>query len=72
MTKDEIIRKNIALTFDFLRYLINHAEVLDTLPENAEIDFVELDLPIRVPEDRLHASSDTVLFRVEHTFSTIP
>jgi len=70
MTKDEQVCKNIALTFDFLRYVLNHVEMLEALPENAEIDFVELDLPIRTSADAVDTAAP-VLFKVEHTFSAI-
>ena len=46
MTRNEMVRKNIALTFDFVRYVINHPEMFETLPDAAEIEFLETDLPL--------------------------
>jgi len=32
MKKDEIVKKNISLVFDFLRYLIDNPELIEKLP----------------------------------------
>jgi len=71
MTKNEIVKKNISLTFDFIRYLTKNTEMLDKIPDGAEVDFLELDLPMRVSEDSIGDSSRPVLFKVDHTFSEI-
>jgi len=69
MTKDEIVKKNISLSFDFIRYLVKNPEILDKVSDNTEIEFFEPDLPLsmRIAEKRLSDSIKSV-FRVEHTF----
>ena len=71
MTKNEIVKKNISLTFDFIRQLTKDIEMLDKVPDDVEVEFLELDLPMSAPEDTLDESSKTVLFKVEHTFKVI-
>ena len=63
MTKNEIVKKNISLTFDFIRQLTKDIEMLDKVPDDVEVEFLELDLPMSAPEDTLDESSKTVLFK---------
>jgi len=67
MTKDEIVKKNISLSFDFIRYIVKNPDMLDKVSDDCEIDFLEPDLPIRGIEKRISDSGKSV-FRVEHTF----
>jgi hypothetical protein len=46
MRKDEIIKKNIGLTFDFIRAAVADPHLLDKIPDAAEIEFLETDLPL--------------------------
>ena len=41
MNKRDTVRKNIELAFDFARYLIEHPEELDKIPNGSEIAFNE-------------------------------
>lgn len=43
MRKNEIVEKNISLTFDFLRYLIDHPELIEKLPDEGQLEFLETD-----------------------------
>ena len=43
MTNKEYIDRNIGLTFDFLRQIINDPSVLENIQDGAIIDFVEKD-----------------------------
>ena len=45
MTNKETIERNIGLTFDFVNRLIDNPEIIDTLPDNFKIDFIEEDFP---------------------------
>lgn len=45
MTNQEIIIRNIDLTFDFLRKICNDPSVLDEIPNGAIIEFVDKDIP---------------------------
>lgn len=68
MRKDEIITKNISLVFDFLRYLIDHPEFVEKLPDECELEFLEKDLPLTETKASMQGTEKTFL-RVEHTFT---
>ena len=71
MTRNEIVKKHISLTFDFIRYLTKNPEVLARVPDDIEVEFLELDLPIYIPKESPVESNKSVLFKVEHTFREI-
>lgn len=71
MTKKEIVQKNISLSFDFLRYLVGHPDLLENVPDNADIEFIERDLPCRACEALDYDLGKRALFSVEHTFREI-
>lgn len=48
MTKKEYAARNIGITFDFIRQIIEHPEIIDTIPDNAELDFIDKDMPVKV------------------------
>ena len=41
MRKDEIVKKNISLVFDFLRYLKDHPVLIEKLPDGCELEFLD-------------------------------
>ena len=43
MTKNEIVNRNIGLSFDFLREIIKNPKLIDNLPDGTNIEFVEKD-----------------------------
>ena len=70
MTKKEVVEKNIGMTFDFLRYLVDHPEMVENIPNGSVIEFVDKD--ITVTEAPLRAKKEkAVSFQVEHTFKRI-
>jgi len=71
MRKDEIIKKNISLVFDFLRYLTDHPEFVQKLPDQCELEFLEKDFPIVKMEADIEGTEKTFL-KVEHTFALAP
>ena len=71
MKKDEIVKKNISLTFDFIRNIIDHPDILRTIPNSSEVDFLETDLPMHVEKAKIKNVAEPVVFRVEHTFHGI-
>jgi hypothetical protein len=71
MTRDEIVKKNISLTFDFIRHLIKNTEMLDKVPDGVDIEFLELDLPMHISEVPSDESTKSVFFKVEHIFKDI-
>ncbi len=66
MTKDEIVKKNISLSFDFIRYLINNPEILAKISDDTEIEFFAPDLPL--PMSTAKKESVKSVFKVGHTF----
>jgi hypothetical protein len=71
MRKDEIVKKNIGLTFDFIRAAIADPRLLDKIPDGAEIEFLETDLPQIEMGERVDMEKPQVLFKVERNFQII-
>jgi hypothetical protein len=73
MRKDEVVKKNIGLTFDFLRAAIADPHLLDKIPDGAEIEFLETDLPRIETEERTDTDMEKppVIFKVERNFQMI-
>jgi hypothetical protein len=44
MNEKDRVERDIGLTFDFLRYLIAHPEMIDKIPDGAKIEFVGSDI----------------------------
>ena len=68
MRKDEIVKKNVSLVFDFLRYLTDHPELIDKLPEGCELEFLDRDFPLIETEISVEGAEKAFL-KVEHTFN---
>lgn len=47
MTKKEYVQRNIGLTFDFVKHISDHPEIIDTIPDGAELDFIDRDVPLK-------------------------
>lgn len=43
MTKNEKIKRNIGLSFDILREIVNNPKILDSVKDGSNIEFVEKD-----------------------------
>ena len=69
MTKKEYVDRNIGLTFDFLMHLIGHPEIMETIPDGAELDFIDKDMPIKgkgaIKRNKI------ARYKVEHVFEPI-
>ncbi|RIJ88760.1 MAG: hypothetical protein DCC43_15825 [Candidatus Brocadia sp.] len=50
MTKKEYAERNIGMTFDFIRHIIEQPAIIDTIPDNAELDFIDKDMPVKSKE----------------------
>lgn len=46
MTNKETVERNIGLTFDFLRQIVNDPTILDNMPDKAVIEFVDKDVAL--------------------------
>jgi hypothetical protein len=69
MTKKEYVERNIGLTFDFLRHLIDHPEIIETIPDDAELDFIDKDMPVKDKGDIKR--NNVARYKVEHVFEPI-
>ena len=47
MTNKEIVSRNIGLTFDLIRKIIENPDLADNIPDKSMIEFVEKDFEIR-------------------------
>ena len=45
MTKKERMSRDIGLTFDFLRQVIDNPKILDKIPNGSTLEFIEKDFP---------------------------
>lgn len=68
MRKDEIIRKNVSLVFDFLRYLIERPELIEKIPDGCEIEFLDKDFPLNEREGIGERAKKPFFLKVDHTF----
>lgn len=46
MTNKEKINRNIGLTFDFVKFLIDNPKKTENLPDDFELEFIEKDFKI--------------------------
>jgi len=67
MRKNEIVKKNTSLVFDFLRYLVKHPEMIQKIPDGSELEFLDKDFPILESENSAE-ESEKLFLTVEHTF----
>jgi len=46
VTNKEKINRNIGLTFDFVKFLLDNPEKVENLPNNFELEFIEKDFKV--------------------------
>ncbi|MBI2503862.1 MAG: hypothetical protein HYW07_11595 [Candidatus Latescibacteria bacterium] len=44
MDEKHHMERDVALTFDFLRYLVDHPEMMNEIPDGAELEFIGSDI----------------------------
>lgn len=69
MTKKEYMERNIGITFDFIRHLIDHPEIIDTIPNGAELAFIDKNIPFKIK--RQDKGKKVARYRVEHIFESL-
>jgi hypothetical protein len=69
MTKREYVERNIGMTFDFIKYVIDHQETIESLPNGAELDFIDKDLPFKLKKGTKRGR--IARYKVEHVFGPI-
>jgi len=67
MRQEEVVRKNISLVFDFLRYLTDHPEMVEEIPEGCELEFLDGAFPLIETENGVKGV-EKAFCKVEHTF----
>lgn len=71
MTKKEQIRKNIRLTFQFIKYLIDHPKEVEKIPNHSEIIFLEDEFPITIHDKVKYETNKTICYEVNRTFHPV-
>lgn len=69
MTKKEYTERNIGMTFDFIKQIIDHPEIIDTIPDDAELNFIDKDMPIKT--NVRGKREKVILYKVERVFGLI-
>ena len=64
-TRKEIVNRNIGLTFDFLRQVIDDPTIINDIPYGAVIEFVDKDFPIK------NNLTNKYLIKVKNTFEPV-
>jgi len=70
MKETEIIQREIGLTFDFLRFVIDNPQILNNIPDGAELVFLCNEFPLKINESSKISptSENRILFNCHHTF----
>jgi hypothetical protein len=69
MTKKEYVERNIGVTFDFVKHIVDHPELIDTIPDGAELDFIDKDIPLKT---KVQLKRKKVMrYKVQHTFEPV-
>ncbi len=68
MTNKEIVNRNIGLSFDFIRQIINSPEIIDSIDDNTTIEFLQKDYPERETSKRIIADK---FIKVKRKFELI-
>ncbi len=69
MTKKEIAERNIGMTFDFIRQVVETPELAKSIADGAEIDFIDKDMPVKGSESQ--KGRKVVRYKVEHVFEPV-
>ena len=68
MKKDEIINRNISLTFDFLRYITEHPDLIEQMPDGCELEFIDKGFP-SPEEGKSREEKKRVVLKVGYVFN---
>jgi hypothetical protein len=71
MTKNETIKRNIGLTFDFLRQVAKDPSILDKIPDGSTLEFVEKDFTKTVKKEPIKKESKRTYLRVKSKLELI-
>ncbi|NBC84477.1 MAG: hypothetical protein GVY19_14010 [Bacteroidetes bacterium] len=68
MTNKETINRNIGLSFDFIRQVIEHPKLLNNLKDNTTIEFLQKDYPER---EKVHKVMPDKYIKVKRNFEML-
>lgn len=69
MTKKETAERNIGMTFDFIRQVVEDPALAKSIVDGAEIDFIDKDMPVKGRE--FHKGRRVSRYKVEHVFEPV-
>jgi len=69
MTRKEIAAKNIGVTFDFIRQMVENPADIASIPDGAALDFVGAEFPV-TPAERRNAKA-AAKYKVGHIFELV-
>jgi len=69
MTKKEMAERNIGMTFDFVRQVVNNPQLAETISNGAEIAFIDKDMPTK--SKGTLKSRKVTRYKVEHIFEPV-
>ncbi len=72
MSEKHHVERDIALTFDFLRYAIDHPEMIDEIPDGAEIEFIGSDIITTEPAQDRDQNIKRTIISTKRVFSLLP
>ena len=69
MTKQEYAERNIGMVFDFIKQIIDHPDIISTIPAGAELDFIDKDVPVKEKE---YGKRDKIVqYKVNRVFEPV-
>ena len=68
MTNKETVNRNIGLTFDFARQIVENPGMIERLKDNAVIEFLQKDYPVKEPAKQIKTDS---FIKVKRNFELI-
>ncbi|OIO73541.1 MAG: hypothetical protein AUJ85_07800 [Elusimicrobia bacterium CG1_02_37_114] len=71
MTEKDITRRDIGITFDFIKYLIENPSKIKRIPNGTEITFLEETFPELERKDRTVSKKKIFAYQVNKTFESV-
>jgi hypothetical protein len=60
------------LTFDFLRYVIDHPDMIDAMPDGAELEFIGSDIITTEPAEDSGQARKRTIITAKRVFELLP
>jgi hypothetical protein len=68
MTNKETVNRNVGLSFDFLRQIVENPEIINKIENNSTIEFLQKDYPEREKENQVIADK---FIKVKRNFELV-